>query len=220
MARVRKAAARVSRGVTRSRSSASARISVRHRPTRRAGSRSKTSHGHRGRPSAVPPPPPLNLEYQAAVKNFATGVRAFQRQDYDKAAEIFAKLVNSEARDVAERAQMHLRLCRQRKGRPSPPPKSADDYYALGVACFNAHEYELAIEHLSKADRMKPRQDHIQYALAVSHALNGDPDAALAHLERAFSLRPENRIHARRDEDFQGLAADPRFQRLIYPAGA
>jgi hypothetical protein len=32
-------------------------------------------------------------------------------------------------------------------------------------------------------------------------------------------LRPENRIHARRDEDFQGLAVDPRFRRLIHPAG-
>ena len=159
------------------------------------------------------------MHYQAAVKNFEAGVRAFQRQDYDKAADIFAKLAHSEARDVAERAQMHLRLCRQRTGRPAPLPKSADDYYTLGVACFNAREYELAIEHLSKADKMKPRQDHIQYALAVSHALGGNPDAALAHLEASFALRPENRIHARRDEDFQGLAADPRFQRLISPAG-
>ena len=102
----------------------------------------------------------------------------------------------------------------------APLPKSADDYYTLGVACLNAREYGLAVEHLSKADKMKPHQDHIQYALAVSHALGGNPDAAFAHLEVAFALRPENRIHARRDEDFQGLAADPRFRRLIYPAGS
>jgi len=148
------------------------------------------------------------------------GVRAFQRQNYDKAAEIFEKLVGSEARDVAERAHVHLRLCRQRTGRPGPLPKSADDYYTLGVACLNAREYGLAAEHLSKADKMKPHQDHIHYALAVSHALGGNADAAFAHLEAAFALRPENRIHARRDEDFQGLAADPRFRRLIYPAGS
>jgi hypothetical protein len=55
--------------------------------------------------------------------------------------------------------------------------------------------------------------------LAVSHALEGNVDAAFAHLEAAFALRPENRIHARRDEDFHGLVADPRFRRLIYPAG-
>ncbi len=162
----------------------------------------------------------MDLQYQTAVKNFETGVRAFQKQNYDKAAEIFEKLVDSAARDVADRAQVHLRLCRQRTGRPAPLPKSADDYYTLGVACLNAREFGLAVEHLSKADKIKPHQDHIHYALAVSHSLAGNPDAAIAHLEAAFALRPENRIHARRDEDFQGLAADPRFRRLIYLAGS
>jgi tetratricopeptide (TPR) repeat protein len=147
-------------------------------------------------------------------------VRAFQKQNYNKAAEIFEKLVESNARDVAERAHMHLRLCRQRTGRPAPLPKSADEYYTLGVACLNAREFGLAVEHLSKADKLKPHQDHIHYALAVSHALGGNPDQAFAHLEASFALRPENRIHARRDEDFQGLSADPRFRRLIYPAGS
>jgi tetratricopeptide (TPR) repeat protein len=147
-------------------------------------------------------------------------VRAFQKQNYDKAAEIFEKLVQGDARDVAERAHVHLRLCKQRTGRASPLPKSAEDYYTLGVACLNARQYELAVEHLSKADKLKPSQDHIHYALAVSHSLAGNPDAAIVHLEAAFALRPENRIHARRDEDFQGIAADPRFRRLIYLAGS
>ena len=171
-------------------------------------------------PSPNPQRPQANPQYLTAVKNFETGVRAFQKQNYHKAAEIFAKLIDSEAREIAERAHMHLRLCRQRTGRPAPLPKSADDYYTLGVACLNAREFELAVEHLSKADKMKPHQDHIHYALAVSHALAGNPDAAFTHLEASFALRPENRIHARRDEDCQGLAADPRFRRLIYPAGS
>jgi len=170
--------------------------------------------------SPVPERPQVDVRYQNAIKNFEMGVRAFQKQNYDKAAEIFEKLVDSDARDVAQRAHVHLRLCRQRIGRLAPPPKSADDYYTLGVACLNAHQFGLAVEHLSKADRMKPHQDHIQYALAVSHALGGSPDKAFTHLEAAFALRPENRIHARRDEDFQGLAADPRFRRLIYLAGS
>jgi tetratricopeptide (TPR) repeat protein len=186
----------------------------------RTVSRPKAKTAHKDGASSNPPKPHINVQYLAAVKNFETGVRAFQKQDYGKAAEIFAKLAENEARDVAERAQMHLRLCRHRTGRAAPPPKSADDYYTLGVACCNAREYALAVEHLSKADKLKPHQDHIQYALAVSHARGGNPDAALAHLEASFTLRPENRIHARRDEDFQGLAADPRFQRLIYPAGS
>jgi tetratricopeptide (TPR) repeat protein len=172
-----------------------------------------------GLPSPIPEKAQVDVQYQTAVKNFETGVRAFHKQDYDKAAEIFEKLIQSDARDVAERANVHLRLCRQRTGRSAPRPKSADDYYALGVACLNTRQFGLAVEHLGKADRMKPHQDHIRYALAVAHSLEGNMDAAIAHLEAAFALRPENRIHARRDEDFQGLAADPRFRRLIHPAG-
>jgi tetratricopeptide (TPR) repeat protein len=170
--------------------------------------------------SAVPQRPQVDVPYQTAIRNFAMGVRAFHKQDYHKAAEVFEKLVDIDARDVAERAQVHLRLCRQRTGRPAAAPKSADEYYALGVACLNARDLGRAIEHLEKADKLKPHQDHIHYALAVSHALEGNIDVAFAHLEAAFALHPENRFHARRDEDFQGLTSDPRFRRLIYSAAS
>jgi tetratricopeptide (TPR) repeat protein len=220
MARPRKSAPRVSRAVDRERSISRAKVRARHSEAVRTASHARAETRHTGRPSAILERPPVDLQYQAAVKNFETGVRAFQKQNYSKAAEIFEKLVESNARDVAERAHVHLRLCRQRTGRPAPLPKSADEYYTLGVACLNAREFGLAVEHLSKADKLKPHQDHIQYALAVSHALGGNPDQAFAHLEASFALRPENRIHARRDEDFQGLSADPRFRRLIYPAGS
>jgi tetratricopeptide (TPR) repeat protein len=184
----------------------------------RSISRTGTGTGHKGRTSAPSAGQQVSVPYQTAIRNFETGVRAFQKQNYDKAAEVFEKLINIDARDVAERAQVHLRLCRQRTRRPAPAPKSADEYYALGVACLNARNLKQAIEHLDKAEKLKPHQDYIQYALAVSHALGGNTDVAFTHLEEAFALRPENRIHARRDEDFQGLAADPRFRRLIYPA--
>lgn len=193
---------------------------ARHSQASRSASheRGKTSY-NKGLSTAIPQRPQVDFHYQAAIKNFEMAVRAFQKQNYHKAADIFEKLVQSDARDVAERAHVHLRLCRQRTSRAVPLPKSADDYYTLGVACLNAREFGLAVEHLNKADKIKPHQDHIHYALAVSHSLGGNPDAAIAHLEAAFALRPENRIHARRDEDFQRLAADPRFRRLIYPLG-
>ena len=162
--------------------------------------------------------PRVGFQYQSAIKHFETGVRAFQKQNYGKAAEIFEKLVDSDARDIAERAHVHLRLCRQRTTRQTPSPKSAEEHYALGVAFLNARHLELAVEQLSKANKLKPNLDHVRYALAVSHALRGNSDEAFAHLEAAFALRSENRIYARRDEDFQGLANDPRFRRLVYPA--
>jgi len=217
LARPGKSAPRVSRTDGRDRSFLRSNVRSLRSEAGRSVSRTGTGTGHKGITSSVPARPQARVTYQTAIRNFETGVRAFQKQNYDKAAEVFEKLINIDARDVAERAQVHLRLCRQRTGRLAPAPKSADEYYALGVACLNVRKIEQAIEHLDKADKLEPHQDHIQYALAASHALGGNMDVAFTHLEAAFALRPENRIHARRDEDFLGLAADPRFRRLIYP---
>ena len=161
-------------------------------------------------PSPLPERPRVDIQYQTAIKNFETGVRAFQKQNYDKAAEIFEKLVQNDARDVAERAHLHLRLCRQRTGRPAPLPKSADDYYALGVACLNAREFGLAVEHLSKADKMKPHQDHIHYALAVSHSLGGNLDAAIRSSGSGFRLcAPKTASTRAATKTFMGSLATP-----------
>ena len=161
----------------------------------------------------------IDTQYLALIKNFEIAVRAFQKQNYRKAAEIFEKLIKSDTREVAERARVHLHLCRHRTGRAAPA-KSAEDYYTLGIASLNERKLDVAIEQLSKADKLKSNQDHIRYALAAVQALLGNVDVAIEHLEAAITLRPENRFHARRDEDLHGLATDPRFRRLIYAAGA
>ena len=44
-----------------------------------------------------------------------------------------------------------------------------------------------------------------------------EADSALANLKVAIQLRPENRYHARNDEDFAFLQEDPRFTELLYP---
>ncbi len=153
--------------------------------------------------------------FQAAVKNFELGARAFQKQNYEKAKEIFEKLAFSGVAGVAERARVHLRLCEQKLSRPGPPPKKAEDLYALGVGALNSRRLDDAIAYLNKAQKSAPKLDHVSYTLAAAYALRGDAGAALQHLREAISLRPQNRIQAKRDEDFQALATDSRFKELV-----
>jgi tetratricopeptide (TPR) repeat protein len=125
-------------------------------------------------------------------------------------------LTSSSVREVAARAQVYLQFCEQKLasgGRP-PAAKSAEEYYNLGVIDLNARTLDSALEHLSKADKLAPNQEHVRYALAAVHALQGNTDAALEHLRAAITLRPQNRARARRDEDFQSLVPDPRFRKL------
>jgi hypothetical protein len=55
---------------------------------------------------------------------------------------------------------------------------------------------------------------------AVVATALGDADAALAHLEHAISLNPENRGLARQDDDFESLHVREDFRRLIESRGA
>ena len=161
----------------------------------------------------------IDAQYQTAVKNFEAAVRAFQKQKYRKAMETFENLVDSEFTEVVQRARMYMRLCQQKVNRSGPARSTAEEYYTLGVAALNARELERAIEHLGKAEKLRPNKDHIQYALAAAHSLRGNVSSALEHLKVAIRLRPEDRFQARRDEDFQGLASDSRFRRLVYAQG-
>jgi tetratricopeptide (TPR) repeat protein len=158
-----------------------------------------------------------HARYVTAVKNFEAGVRFFQKQNYEKAKEVFEKLAAGSVHEVANRAETYLRLCEQKLGRTVLAPKTAADYYNLGVAELNARNLNAAVEYLNKADRLAPNQDHVRYALAAAHTLLGNVDSALQHLKAAIGLRAANRFLASRDDDFRSLAADPRFRQLLRP---
>lgn len=202
----------------------------RHRPGARTGSgarnsnpyarrsrKSKARAGHRRLSRETAAKRQLEALNQAAVKDFENAARYFQKQKYDKAREIFADLVNAPAREVAARARVHLQLCEQKLNSTGKraAAKTAEDFYNLGVIQLNARALDQAIEYLSQADKLAPNQEHIRYALAAARALQGSTDAALEHLSAAIELRPQNRIRARRDDDFTPLAEEPRFKQLV-----
>ena len=51
--------------------------------------------------------------------------------------------------------------------------------------------------------------------LAVAHAQRGEHAEAIAHLERAIALNPENRALARRDPDLEPLRDDDAFRAAL-----
>ena len=158
--------------------------------------------------------------FQAAVRNFELGARALHKQNYEKAKEIFEKLAFSGVAGVAERARVHLRLCEQKLSRPAPAPRKPEELYTLGVGALNSRRLDDAIQYLNKAQRSAPKLEHISYALAAAYSLRGDAEDALQHLREAITLRPQNRIQAKRDEDFQALASDARFRELVFNSQA
>ena len=155
-----------------------------------------------------------DVEREAALKDFGIAIRYFRRRDYQRASELFARVATGPVREIADRARVHLSFC-ERQRHQERHPKTAEGCYARGVAALNSRDFNQAREYLSKSDKLLPGQEYVHYALAAVYGLQGDPENAFSHLEEAIRLRPQNRVQARHDEDFQTLSADPRFTRLL-----
>ena len=170
-----------------------------------------------GKPQLVVPDPDAPAKQQQ-LKLYEEALKHFQEQKYHRAKQVLERVVEGPSKELSERARMHLRICEQRISRaPAVALKSAEDYYSQGVALMNLGRWDEAREYLDRAHKAAPKADHIVYAIAALDCLTGEADSAMANLKIAIQLRPENRYHARNDEDFSFLQEDPRFTELLYP---
>jgi tetratricopeptide (TPR) repeat protein len=166
----------------------------------------------------VMPPDPDAAAKQAQLKFYEEALKYFQQQKFHRAKESLERAMEGPSRELRDRAQVHVRICDQRISRlPASSPKSAEDHYTQGVALMNLGRWDEAREHLDRARKSAPKADHIVYAMAALDCLTGEADSAMQNLKIAIQLRPENRYHARNDEDFAFLQEDPRFTELLYP---
>jgi tetratricopeptide (TPR) repeat protein len=152
------------------------------------------------------------------LKTFEEGLQLFQQQKFLKAKLLFEKVVSGPNREFADRARVHVRISEQRLQRTeTPTPRSPEDHYQHGVAMMNMGRWDEAREHLLRARKLAPKADYVIYAMAALDCLTGEAESAMENLKVAIQLRPENRYHARNDEDFAFLQEDPRFTELLYP---
>jgi tetratricopeptide (TPR) repeat protein len=155
---------------------------------------------------------------QAQLKLYDEALSLFHQQKFAKAKVELEKVLEGPSKELADRARMHLKIAEQRmKPTQEQNPRTAEDHYQRGVAMMNIGRWDDARESLDKARKAAPKADYIHYALAALDCLTGEAESAMQNLKVAIELRPENRYHARNDEDFAFLQEDPRFTELLYP---
>jgi len=173
---------------------------------------------HHSQKSKLVAPDPDAAAKQQQLKLYEEALTLFQQQKFQRAKQTLERVAEGPSQELGERARVHIRICDQRISRPPAPVlKSAEDHYTQGVALMNLGRWDDAREHLDRARKAAPKADHIVYAMAVLDCLTGEADSAMDNLKIAIQLRPENRYHARNDEDFAFLQEDPRFTELLYP---
>jgi tetratricopeptide (TPR) repeat protein len=163
-------------------------------------------------------PDPEAPAKQAQLKAYEEALGLFQQQKFQRAKQSLERVLEGPSKELRDRALVHVRICDQRISRvPTPAAKSPEDHYTQGVALMNLGRWDEAREHLDRARKAAPKADHVVYAMAALDCLTGEADSAMENLKIAIQLRPENRYHARNDEDFSFLQEDPRFTELLYP---
>lgn len=155
---------------------------------------------------------------QQQLKLYEEALKYFQQQKFHRAKQILERVIEGSGKELADRAHVHLRVCEQRISRPPVPVlRTSEDHYTHGVAMMNLGRWDEAREHLERARKAAPKADYIIYAMAALDCLTGEAESAMTNLKLAIELRPENRYHARNDDDFAFLQEDPRFTELLYP---
>jgi tetratricopeptide (TPR) repeat protein len=172
--------------------------------------------------SPTPSSPARRTTYFEAVALYERGLEALQKHDYQQAVERLESVLRlyPEEKELHERVRLYLNICqRQAAPRPAAPQTIEERLYASTIA-INGGKYDEAIGHLRLVRDEDPDNDHALYMLAVAHAQRGEHAEAIAHLERAIALNPENRTLARRDPDLEPLREDDAFRTALETAPA
>jgi tetratricopeptide (TPR) repeat protein len=149
-------------------------------------------------------------------------LEALQRHEFDRAASLLSSVLKQypEEKELHERVRLYLNICERQAVREAAPQTVDERLYAATLA-INGGNYDQALHHLRLVRDEDPDNDHALYMLAVAHAQRGEPAEAVAHLERAIALNPENRVLARTDPDLEPLRDDEAFRSAIEnPASA
>src|SRR5579863_9363570 len=189
-----------------------------------SSSHGKSSKSQKRKPLTPAHPPQrggvemVDPRVQAQMKVYDEALALFHQQKFARAKQELEKVLEGPSKELADRARMHVKIAEQRmKPSQEQNPRTAEEHYQRGVAMMNIGRWDDARESLDKARKASPKADYVHYALAALDCLTGEADSAMKNLKVAIDLRPENRYHARNDEDFAFLQEDPRFTEMLYP---
>jgi tetratricopeptide (TPR) repeat protein len=157
---------------------------------------------------------------ETQLQLFDRAVRVFRAQQFEEARELFQKAAEGGLREVAHNARLHINMCNRRLEKPEVHLNSLEDFYNVGVERLNARDYEGARRNFQHALDLTRKDgdsaDHVYYAMAACQAMTGDWRGAYENLRRAIEIEPRNRVAARQDPDFSGLAQQ-QLQTLLHP---
>jgi tetratricopeptide (TPR) repeat protein len=168
-------------------------------------------------PAQPSQPPQRRSTYFEAVAQYERGLEALQRHDYLTAIDLLEGVLRQypEEKELHERVRLYLNICQRQAEQRAAAPQTVDERLYAATLAINGGQYDQAIAHLRLVRDEDPDNDHALYMLAVAHAQRDEHAEAVAHLERAIAINPENRALARNDPDLEPLHDDETFRAAL-----
>jgi len=169
-------------------------------------------------PAAKPSPESTRRStYFEAVALYERALDALQHHDYPTAVEQLNSVLRlyPEEKELHERVRLYLNVCERQSAPREPAPVTVQERLYAATLAINGGRHDEALMHLRLVRDEDPDNDHALYMLAVAHAQRQELAEALAHLDRAFALNPENRAIARQDPDLDPLRGNESFRASI-----
>jgi tetratricopeptide (TPR) repeat protein len=168
-------------------------------------------------PSPAKAGPQRRSTYFEAVALYERGLEALQRHAYAQATSLLESVLRQypEEKELHERVRLYLNICQRQATQKQTAPQTIDERLYAATLAINGGKYDQAIAHLRLVRDEDPDNDHAIYMLAVAHAQRDEHAEAVAHLERAIALNPENRALARNDPDLEPLRDDDAFRAAL-----
>ncbi len=163
----------------------------------------------------VPVPPDENRKKTLAL--YESALKLMQAGKYDKAHIMFNEMLATAPHDLADRVRMYIAACVAQIHKGATTFESHEERYDYAISLLNHGHYEDAREHFQEILLKNDAADYAFYGLALLSSMTGETQKCIDHLTDAIRLNAQNRIQARSDSDFDGVADDPRFTELLYP---
>ena len=150
---------------------------------------------------------------------YERGLEALQHHDYQTAVDQLSSVLRlyPEEKELHERVRLYLNICQRHAAPRAALPATVQERLYAATLAINGGRYDEALTHLRLVRDEDPDNDHAIYMLAVAHAQRREFTEAIAHLQRAVTLNPENRAIARRDPDLDPLRSHESFRLAISP---
>ena len=94
-------------------------------------------------------------------------------------------------------------------------PNSYKAFNSKGYLLVQLERDEEALESFEQALKIQPNYANAYYNKAICYSLQGQVKLALDNLQQAIKFNPKYRQEAQTDPEFEEIANDKRFRRLV-----